>query len=58
MPFGSQLAKQFMHKSRSIANKLVEDGIAADGAAVEEVLKNGFYHLYGPDSVILKEKFV
>lgn len=46
---GAKLAQAFLQNSRSIANTLTQDGIAASRADVDMVLINGFYHLYGAD---------
>jgi 3-hydroxyacyl-CoA dehydrogenase len=43
----SQLAMHFLKHSRSIAEKLVEDGVAGSLEDVDTVLKEGFFHLYG-----------
>lgn len=45
---GSQLAKEFLKNSMEISNGLVSDGVASSLDDVEIVLKQGFYHLYGP----------
>lgn len=44
---GSDLAIQFLENSRNIGNQLVLDGVAENLADVTQVLKNGFFHLYG-----------
>lgn len=45
--FGAKLAQQYLKKSRSIAENLVNDGVARNVEDVNTVLTNGFYHLYG-----------
>lgn len=50
---GEILAQEYLTKSFDIADHLVRDGIAANIADVTTVLKNGFYHLYGPDAPFL-----
>lgn len=47
---GELLAQEYLSKSFDIANSLVQRGIASNIADVSTVLKNGFYHLYGPDA--------
>lgn len=44
---GSKLAIYLLEHSRSIAEKLVQDGVARSIEDVDTVLKNGFFHLYG-----------
>ncbi len=45
---GAGLARRYLLESRRIAEKLVRDRIANKIEDVNAVLKNGFYHLYGP----------
>ncbi len=45
---GARLAMEYLKASKAIGEKLVADGVAADTAAVNGVLTNGFFHLYGP----------
>ena len=45
---GATLAKSFLQRSRAIALDLVKDGAAVDSEDVNKVLKQGFFHLYGP----------
>ena len=45
---GARLAKSYLKASRSIAEKLVSDGVAGSPDDVNTVLKTGFRHLYGP----------
>ena len=45
---GTQLAVQYLQKSKLIGEKLVADGVANSPEDVNGVLLNGFYHLYGP----------
>lgn len=47
---GELLAQEYLSNSFNIANRLVHKGIAANISDVATVLKNGFYHLYGPDA--------
>jgi len=47
---GELLAQEYLSNSFEIANRLVQNGTAANIADVSTVLKNGFYHLYGPDA--------
>lgn len=48
---GSEIAKQFLLNEKSVASSLVKDGVAKSIADVSTVLKNGFFHLYGPDNI-------
>lgn len=52
----AQLAAEHLIKSRDIARKLVEDGVARSIDDVNTVIMNGFYHLYGPDSSLLPQE--
>jgi 3-hydroxyacyl-CoA dehydrogenase len=45
---GGELARAYMKKSKQIAEKLVADGVADNPENVNDVMTNGFYHLYGP----------
>lgn len=45
---GARLAKAHLRASRATGLKLVEQGVAAKPEDVNEVLKLGFFHLYGP----------
>lgn len=45
---GAELAKEFLRKSIEISHHLVQSGVAARSEDVDVVLKNGFFHLYGP----------
>ena len=45
---GAAIARRYVAKSREIAQKLVDDGVAASAADVNGVLTSGFFHLYGP----------
>jgi 3-hydroxyacyl-CoA dehydrogenase len=45
---GARLAREFLDHSRSVAEGLVRDGVAASLDDVGQVLKLGFFHLYGP----------
>ena len=47
---GAKLAQQYLRKSRQIARKLVDDEVAYNIDDVNKVLRNGFYHLYGPEN--------
>ncbi len=47
---GAELAQAFLLKSREIAHLLVKQGVAQRIEDVDTVLKNGFFHLYGPDA--------
>ena len=46
--FGAKLAVKYLERSREIGKKLVSDGVANSDKDVNDVLTNGFYHLYGP----------
>lgn len=46
---GAVLAKAFLANSKKSANELVQSGIAEKLTDVDVVLKNGFFHLYGPN---------
>lgn len=48
---GAALALAYLERSRTIAQALVDDGVAANADAVNGVLTKGFYHLYGPLAV-------
>lgn len=48
---GAKIAQDFLKNSHSIVNKLVQDGVASSLGDVDTVLKQGFYHLYGPSEV-------
>lgn len=45
---GAKLAKDYLKRSKEIAEGLVSDGVAHNAEDVNGVLTNGFYHLYGP----------
>jgi len=45
---GSTLAQKYLQNSKNIGNKLVQDKVANNINDVNQVLINGFYHLYGP----------
>jgi 3-hydroxyacyl-CoA dehydrogenase len=45
---GSELAINFLKKTKQIGEKLVNDGVASSADDVNAVLTNGFYWLYGP----------
>jgi hypothetical protein len=45
---GARLAREFLDHSRTVAEGLVRDGVAASLDDVGQVLKLGFFHLYGP----------
>lgn len=45
---GARLGLEYLGASKTIGEKLVADGVAADVEAVNGVLTNGFFHLYGP----------
>ena len=47
---GSELAKEFLINSHQIALNLVRQGVAERLEDVSTVLKEGFFHLYGPDA--------
>lgn len=46
--FGGKLARAYLARTKEIAKKLVEDGVANSEEVVNSVLTNGFYWLYGP----------
>lgn len=48
--FGAELARNILRKSKEIAQKLVETGVAQNLEDVNQVMVNGFYHLYGPEN--------
>ena len=41
-------AMEYLATSKAIAEKLVSDGVAHNANDVNQVLTNGFFHLYGP----------
>jgi len=45
---GAKLALGYLKSSKEIGKKLVATGVAASEKDVNDVLLNGFYHLYGP----------
>lgn len=45
---GARLARDFLDHSKAVAQGLVRDGVAASLDDVGQVLKLGFFHLYGP----------
>ncbi len=45
---GAKLAKAYLKKSKQIGEFLVETKVASSAQDVNDVLLNGFYHLYGP----------
>lgn len=45
---GSQEAQKFLLKSREYAHDLVKSGVASNDNDVNQILENGFAHLYGP----------
>jgi 3-hydroxyacyl-CoA dehydrogenase len=45
---GAELAVNFLEQTKKIGEQLVEDGVAENEQDVNEVLRNGFYWLYGP----------
>lgn len=47
---GSDIARRYLLESRSIAEDLVKNGIANAMEDVNIVLKNGFFHIYGPQN--------
>lgn len=51
---GAELAQAFLVDSHEIARLLVEQGVAKHMGDIETVLKQGFYHLYGPEAEWLK----
>lgn len=52
---GAELARAFLYRDGEISRTLVADGIAHGADDVKAVLKNGFYHLYGPEEALLSE---
>ncbi len=46
---GSEVAIDFLLKSKEISEQLVSDGVAKNIEDVNTVLQKGFYHLYGAD---------
>jgi len=46
--FGAKLAVKYLERSKEIGKKLVSDGVADADKDVNDVLTNGFFHLYGP----------
>jgi len=46
--FGAKLAVKYLERSKEIGKKLVSDGVANADKDVNDVLTNGFFHLYGP----------
>ena len=45
---GAVLAIKYLKRSKEIGQYLVDSSIAQNAEDVNGVLKNGFYHLYGP----------
>jgi len=45
---GSEIAKEYVLKSKEIGEKLVADGVANSPDDVNKVMLTGFYHAYGP----------
>jgi len=45
---GAELARAYLSRTKEIAEKLVQDGVAQSKEDVNAVLTNGFYWLYGP----------
>jgi 3-hydroxyacyl-CoA dehydrogenase len=45
---GAKLASAYLKNSKEIGEKLVKTGVAKTSEDVNNVLLNGFYHLYGP----------
>ncbi|OGC82493.1 MAG: hypothetical protein A2W07_01775 [candidate division Zixibacteria bacterium RBG_16_43_9] len=45
---GAKLALSYLQNSKEIGEKLVKSGVAKTAEDVNNVLLNGFYHLYGP----------
>lgn len=45
---GAKLALAYLKNSKDIGEKLVKSGVAKTSEDVNNVLLNGFYHLYGP----------
>lgn len=45
---GARLAKAYLKRSKEIGQFLVKTGVANSAQDVNDVLLNGFYHLYGP----------
>jgi len=45
---GAKLASAYLKNSKEIGEKLVKIGVAKTAEDVNNVLLNGFYHLYGP----------
>jgi 3-hydroxyacyl-CoA dehydrogenase len=45
---GARLAREFLDQSKAVAQGLVRDRVAASLDDVGQVLKLGFFHLYGP----------
>jgi 3-hydroxyacyl-CoA dehydrogenase len=44
---GDHLAKEFLENLKSITSSLVSRGVAKNSQDVDQVLLNGFYHIYG-----------
>lgn len=45
---GAKLALAYLKRSKEIGNQLVQSGVAKSAEDVNNVLLNGFYHIYGP----------
>jgi 3-hydroxyacyl-CoA dehydrogenase len=45
---GAKLAKAYLKRSKEIGEFLVKTGVAESAKDVNDILLNGFYHLYGP----------
>lgn len=46
---GAKAAREFLHHSRVISEKLVRERVAHKLEDITTVVTNGFFHLYGPD---------
>src|SRR5207237_1239035 len=49
--FGALLAKKFLEQLYDIAKQIVSSGAANQLEDVDKILKNGFFHLYGPSQI-------
>ena len=46
--FGTELARNYLARSKEIGERLVKDGVTNSADDVNAVLTNGFFWLYGP----------
>lgn len=54
--FGANLAKEYLAESQKIAQTLMKGGVISNIQDLTIVLENGFFHLYGPDTVFFPKQ--